>query len=294
MSTENSIYINPLTDFGFKYIFGRNADKEFTVSFLNALKIGPKPIKNITFVDKENKGESKDDRALIYDLHCELEDGRKIIVEMQNRYQVHFDDRALYYMAADLYAQGQKGDWDYELTPVYGVFVMNFEWKDVKEQHLREDVCLYNMQTKKVFSDKMTMTFLKIPMLHKNAEECKTTLERWIYILKHMEKMEAIPQTFMQDPVFRKLDQVAQYGALNESDKIAYNQSLKAYRDAYAIYKTERNVGRAEGIAEGRADERIAIAENLIKMNNLSDEMIAQATNLKLEEVLALRMKLSN
>ena len=102
--------------------------------------------------------------------------------------------------------------------------------------------------------------------------------------------MEAIPQTFMQDPVFRKLDQVAQYGALNESDKIAYNHSLKAYRDAYAIYKTERNAGRAEG----RADERIAIAENLIKMNNLSDDMIAQATNLKLEEVLALRMKLSN
>lgn len=290
MSTENSTYINPLTDFGFKYIFGRNADKEFTISFLNALNIGSKPIRKVTFVDKENKGESKDDRALIYDLHCELEDGEKIIVEMQNRYQLHFDDRAVYYIAADLYAQGQKGDWDYKLTPVYGVFLMNFEWKDVKEQHLREDVCLYNMQTKKIFSDRMRMTFLKIPMLHKNAEECKTTLERWIYILKHMEKMEAIPMTFMQEPVFRKLDQVAQYGALNETDKAAYNKSLKAYRDAYAIYKTER----AEGRAEGRADERIAIAENLIKMNNLSDEMIAQATNLKPEEIRSLRIRMIN
>ena len=106
--------------------------------------------------------------------------------------------------------------------------------------------------------------------------------------------MEAIPQTFMQEPIFRKLDQVAQYGALNETDKIAYNQSLKAYRDAYAIYKTERNAGRAEGIAEGRADERIAIAENLIKMNNLNDEMIAQATNLKPEEIMAIRLRITN
>lgn len=289
MSAENSIYINPLTDFGFKYIFGRNADKEFTISFLNALKISTEPIIDITFVDKENKGTAKEDRALIYDLHCELEDGRKIIVEMQNRYQVHFDDRAVYYMSGDLYAQGQKGDWDYELTPVYGVFLMNFEWKDVREQHLREDVCLYNMQTGKVFSDKMWMTFLKIPMLHKSAEECGTTLEKWIYILKHMEKMEAIPQTFMQEPVFRKLDQVAQYGALNETDKAAYNKSLKAYRDAYAIYKTER----AEGRAEGRADERVAIATNLIRMNSLSDEMIAQATSLKPEEVKALRKRIN-
>ncbi len=102
------------------------------------------------------------------------------------------------------------------MTPVYGVFLMNFEWKDVKEQHLREDVCLFNMQTKSMFSDKMRMTFLKIPMMDKNAEECKTALERWIYLLKNMEKMEAIPQTFTNEPVFRRLGQVARYAALTE------------------------------------------------------------------------------
>ena len=144
MSDHTSTYINPLTDFGFKYIFGREADKDFTISFLTALNIAPKPIVDLTFVDKENPGESEDDRALIYDLHCELEDKTKIIVEMQNRYQTNFDDRAIYYMAADLYTQGQRGrDWGYKLIPVYGVFVMNFEWKDAAKQHLREDVCLY-------------------------------------------------------------------------------------------------------------------------------------------------------
>lgn len=101
---------------------------------------------------------------------------------MQNRYQTHFDDRAIYYLAADLYAQGEKGDsWDYNLTSVYGVFMMNFEWRGVDEQHLREDVCLFNMQTRKVFSDKMGMTFLKIPMMDKEADECENTLERWIF-----------------------------------------------------------------------------------------------------------------
>lgn len=272
MSDSISTYINPLTDFGFKYIFGRHADKEFIISFLNALKIGPRPIADVKFIDKEKKGESKEDRALIYDLHCELEDGSKIIVEMQNRYQTHFDDRAIYYLSGDLYAQGEKGEgWDYKLIPVYGIFLMNFEWRDVGEQYLKEDVCLYNMQTKKVFSDKMGMTFLKLPMMDKDAEECDNVLDRWIYLLKNMEKMETMPQTFTNDPVFKRLGKVARYAALTDKDKKAYKESLKVYRDNYAIAETERTIGRAEGRAEAIA-EKTRVAREM----GLSEEIISK------------------
>lgn len=85
-----------------------------------------------------------------------------------------------------------------------------------------------------------------------------------------MDKMDTIPQTFMSDPVFRRLDNVAKYAALTERDKKAYKESLKVYRDNYAIAETERNEGRAEGLAEGmtkgiakgRAE---GIAEGLVK-----------------------------
>lgn len=253
MSRNTSTYINLLTDFGFKHIFGRNADKEFVMSFLNALIGGSIPITDVTFFDKEHNGDTENDRALIYDLHCELKDGRKIIVEIQNRYQTHYDDRALYYLASDLYAQGHKEHWDYDLTPVYGVFLMNFEWKDFEEQYMREDVSLYNMQTRKVFSDRLRMTFLRIPMFHKQADDCKTTLDRWLYLLKNMEKMESMPTMFVQDPVFRKLAQATQYANLSEKDKEAYRKSLKAYMNDYAIYQTERAEGRALGLAQGIA-----------------------------------------
>lgn len=298
MSDSTSTYINPLTDFGFKYIFGRHAEKKFTLSFLNALIGDDIPITDIEFIDKEKKGESKDDKALIYDLHCILKDGSKIIVEIQNRYQTHFDDRAIYYLAADLYAQSEKGDdWNYRLTPVYGVFLMNFEWRNVDEQHLREDVCLYNMQTKKVFSDKMRMTFLKIPMMHKDAEACETTLERWMYLLKNMEKMEALPQSFAKDPVFRDLNRVARYAALTDKDKKAYKESLKAYRDAYAIYETEQAIGEARGIqigeargiqigeSRGKAEERRKSIRMMLSFG-LSARQIAEKYQMTEEEVM--------
>ncbi len=281
MEEKISTYINPLTDFGFKFIFGREADKEFILSFLNALIGGKTPITSVTFIDKEKKGESKDDRALIYDLHCKLADGRKIIVEMQNRYQTHFDDRALYYLAGDIIAQGEKGEgWDYSLTPVYGVFLMNFEWRNVDEQLLREDICLFNMQTKKVFSDKLSMTFLKIPMMDKEAEDCKTTLEKWLYLLKHMETMEAIPHTFAQDPVFRRLGKVARYAALNEKDKEAYKASLKAYRDGYAIAETERKLGREEGEKEAM----MRVAKKMKAKGNPIEEIMS-LTDLSKSEI---------
>ncbi|MDE7160094.1 MAG: Rpn family recombination-promoting nuclease/putative transposase [Muribaculaceae bacterium] len=258
---KNEVYINPLTDFGFKYIFGQEKNKVFLLSFLNSLRPeGPK-IEDVEFMDKEQVSENKDGRALIYDLHCRTANGGKIIVEMQNRYQTNFDDRALFYLSKDIVNQANKGkDWSYKLTPVYGVFLMNFEWREDPEPVLRDDVYLMNIRTHKVFSDKMSMTFLKIPMMVKNPEECRDTLDRWIYLFKNMETMETIPSVFMKDPIFRELDHVAKVGALNREDKQRYDVSLKRYRDWYAVLDTAitegRAEGRAEGLAEGRAEGR--------------------------------------
>lgn len=110
MTKIGSTYINPLTDFGFKLIFGQPENKDLLLSFLNGVFQGEREIADVEFVDKEHIGENKDSRALIYDLHCKTADGDKIIVEMQNRYQTYFKDRALYYLSGDIYHQGQKGD----------------------------------------------------------------------------------------------------------------------------------------------------------------------------------------
>lgn len=86
-----------------------------------------------------------------------------------------------------------------------------------------------------------------------------------------MEKIETIPQTFTRKPVFRRLEKVAQYAVLTEKERKAYKESLKVYRDNYAIAETERAEGKAEGIAE-------AIAEKSKKARELgiSEDVIAK------------------
>lgn len=297
MSKIESTYINPLTDFGFKLLFGQEENKDLLLSFLNGVFQGERVITNVEFVDKERIGENKDDRALIYDLHCETKDGTKIIVEMQNRYQTYFRDRALFYLSGDIYHQGQKGsEWDYSLTPVYGIFLMNFDWREGETEHLREDVCLMNRRTLEIFSNKIAMTFLKIPMMTKDPEECRTILDKWLYVLKNMDKMEAMPKVFMDEPVFRRLRKVAKVAALTEAQRKEYDKSLKIYRDNYAIAMTERNEGFAEGKAEGIVEGmekgieegKIGVAKNLIALG-LTDEQIMYATDLTPSQIAALR-----
>lgn len=298
MSQNTSTYINPLTDFGFKYLFGQEENKQFLLSFLNAVMQGHRIITDVEFVDKEMLSENKDGRALIYDLHCKTADGGKIIVEMQNRYQTYFKDRAVFYISTDIHKQGKKGEnWDYRLTPVYGIYMMNFDWKEREKEQLREDICLMNIKSHEVFSDRIWMTFLKIPMMDKDAENCEDPLDKWLYILKNMERMEAMPHTFTNDPVFRRLGEVAKLAALDKEKRSAYEKSLKIYRDNYAIAMTERAEGRAEGIAEGRAEGRAeGIAEGIAKGVQIMSDMgipsnvIAEKFNItlvKVEEILA-------
>ena len=49
----------------------------------------------------------------------------------------------------------------------------------------------------------------------KGADECETNLERWIYTLKNMNKLEEIPFLAADNPVFRHLASVADISALS-------------------------------------------------------------------------------
>lgn len=46
------------------------------------------------------------------------------------------------------------------------------------------DIMLYDRYTKKVASDKIRMLLIDFSSFKKQEEECKSRLDRWLYILK--------------------------------------------------------------------------------------------------------------
>lgn len=75
---ELPLYINPLTDYGFKKVFG---DEEIMREFLNDLLKLPSPIKHVNFLNKDMLPENDELKAIVYDMRCETEAGGEVIVE---------------------------------------------------------------------------------------------------------------------------------------------------------------------------------------------------------------------
>ena len=56
------------------------------------------------------------------DIFCRTEDGRHLIIEMQNDSQTYFRNRSLFYACRGIAKQGRRGrDWRYALDAVYCV-----------------------------------------------------------------------------------------------------------------------------------------------------------------------------
>ncbi len=284
--------MNPFTDEGFKRIFGQEFSKPLLIDFLNNLLEGERVITDLRFLDKEQLPEFKENRGLIYDVYCETDTGEHIIVEMQNRPQEHFKDRALLYLSKAIVSQsrrGKEGD-SYELSAVYGVFFMNFSDRLI-DSSFRADVSLSEMHSREPFSDKLRMIFLQLPLFTKSEAECYSYFERWIYILKHMEALNRMPWE-AQHAIFKRLAEICETQALTPEERDRYEESLKVYRDNIAIAKYQKAKGRAEGIAEGeakgRAEGRAEVARNLKLLGTLSLSQIAEATGLTEAEIEAL------
>ena len=238
-------FINPFTDVGFKKIFGQEVSKDLLIDFLNDLLVGERSIKDITFLDKELLPEYMGDRGVIYDIYCTTEAGEHIIVEMQNRQQTNFKERALFYLSHTITRQGEKGArWEFDLKAVYGVFFMNFRLEDTPHK-LRTDIVLSDRDTHEVFSDKLRFIFIELPSFNKEEEECETDFERWIYILKNMETLNRLPFK-ARKAVFEKLEKIVDIASLSKEERMKYDESIKVYRDNLATISFAKNQGKEQ------------------------------------------------
>lgn len=131
-------FVDPLTDFGFKHLFGREPTKEILIDFLNELFKGRKVISDLTYNKNERLGPGSKSRVMVFDLTCTGQDGEQFIIEIQRIKQKFFKDRAVYYSSRLIHDQApQGGSWDYSLKEVYFIGLMDFALEDSdKEEFL--------------------------------------------------------------------------------------------------------------------------------------------------------------
>ncbi len=243
-------YINILTDFGFKKLFGTEPNKYLLRDFLNLILPEEHQIKELTYKKTENLGNTPLDRKAIFDIYCESATGEKFIVEVQKAKQNYFKDRSVYYATFPIQEQAKKGDWNFKLSSVYTVGILDFVFDD----HKKDDNLLHYVELKnqdcKVFYDKLKFIYLELPKFQKTEEDLESHLDKWLFVLTHLSELSSRPVA-LQEKVFEKLFAAAEIARFSPEERQAYETSLKYYRDIKNVVDTSVEEGLKKGMEEG-------------------------------------------
>jgi len=285
-------FIDPFTDYGFKRLFGTEANKELLIAFLNLFLPQKHQITALRYARNEFSGLNEMDRKAVFDLYCIAQNGDRFIVELQQARQVFFKDRSVFYSSYPIQEQGQVGRWNFELQSVYMIAVLDFILTDnadvVSTVQLKD-------QHNQVFYDKLTYIYMEMPKFTKAEDQLETQSDKWLYILKYLPHLYERPD-WIQERILNNLFDAAEVANLSRSERSHYEESLRTYRDLENTlsYSEEKGLrrgmekgmakGMEKGIEKGQRDQQLATARKALEAG-LSTAIIATLTGLAEKEI---------
>lgn len=290
---NESIYADLMNDVGFKIVFGTEGNEDLMAGLLQAI-LPQLNIETVLYVQNQAPLFAIDSKRSIYDVHCKLQDGSHVVVEVQNYTQDYFEDRILYYEAALISSQIETGkDESYELDPVYVVTITSFTRKH--DDNWTGGICssyVFREETTGEYLEgkKTRLTFVELGRFNKSAHECKTFEEKCYYCLKNMLRIKERPEGF-DGEYFDKLFYKANHATFTSDQKLIYHQAMTTERDIhnqirYAVREAQEKglqAGMEQGLAEG-----IKKMATFMKSHGFPVEEIIKQTGLSAEAIAAL------
>jgi predicted transposase/invertase (TIGR01784 family) len=250
------LFINPFTDFGFKKIFGEEQNKDLLIDFLNELLAAQNQhISELVFKKNDRLGSDDLDRNVVFDLYCENKLGEKFIVELQKPKQAFFKNRVLSNSALWAQKQALENNSDCESKAIYKIAILDFVIDEenadkiiVRKQALR------NLSSCEELNEKLTHLTFQLPNFTKQADNLASNFDKWLYVIKNLNKLDHIPSQLEQGHLFQKLFKIASYSALTKDEKAKYDDSVKYYNDLKNVLDTAYQEGyrKAKAMIEAR------------------------------------------
>ena len=284
--------LNPKVDFIFKKIFGSEKHPNILISFLNAVM---KPADKIVSVVINNTEITKDfleDKFSRLDVKATTDKGEVINIEIQVKNEYNMIKRSLYYWSK-LYEE-QLGDGDkYEtLSRTVCINILDFKYLDNDRFH--NGYRLKEIETNEELTDIQEIHFIEIPKLKDLDDDSNVDtidiLQAWVEFLKDPESSVVRKLEFSNEEIKEAKDELYRLSR-DKNELELYNLREKSFYDKISALSNAEEKGRLEGIEEGREEgklqERINIAKNLLDV--LDNETIALKTGLTIEDIQKLR-----
>lgn len=289
-------FIDPLSDFGFKKLFGSEPNKEILIDFLNQLFKGQKVIRDLTYHSTEKYGDDEQSKKVVFDLFCTCDNDEQIIVEMQRAEQPYYRERGVFYTSRAISEQLPKGkkSWNYALKEVYLVALLEFEIETGKEDYLH-DYCLIDRATGEIFYDKLGYKFIELPKFTKAEHELETDLDRWLFLLKNLSRMDKIP-VFLRKKVFQKVFRIAEISNLTKEERMFLQTKEQIefdYQSSIELAaKRAADKARKEALETLEAKTEKAVCNMILR--NYSDKEICEVLEVTTDYVARIRQELAD
>ena len=241
---------NPLNDYLFKFIFGREERKRITLSFLNAV-LGlteENELRDITFIDREIDPQFEEDKLSRLDLFGIADDGSRINIEVQLVNLRNMEKRTLYYWAK-MYQSLHRGE-DYEqLNRAITINLLNFSLLPQKQAHTMYG--LYDLPSGHRLTEDIEIHFLEIPNFEvKSVREMKR-LDRWLAYFSNKLTEPETEALAMSEAAIQEAMKAEHVFMQDDIERWQYEQREKAIRDYISGMRSSQREGMKRGMEEG-------------------------------------------
>jgi len=188
-------FLDIRTDFAFKKVFGSEESKGRLISFLNAvIRFAENAkIQDLTIVDPYNIPQLKGMKDSFVDVKAVLDNGSKVIIEMQVLAHAGFEKRILYNAAKNYSLQLLEGEQYNLLNPIIALTIVDF----IMFEDSNQVISNFKLIEKEQFinySDDLEMIFIELPKFTKKQEELQDIKDQWIYFIKNAGSLAFIPE----------------------------------------------------------------------------------------------------
>lgn len=279
---EEITFFSPLSDWGFKRLFGTEANKGLLRYLLNTI-IQDRRIVELTLLNSEHEYLEVENGRSIFDIYCKCEDGSRIIVECQRADEGNFLDRAFAYSSMAVMDQAQEA-WDYRLDRLYFIAFATFNlFRDSTKYLTRAQIM--DLETPgRVLYDNYLQIFVETSKFVSDDNELNSAMDELLYVLKNLDRMDRIPDWVEErDDELTQICNTAKFGQLSDKDKEEYMDAKERERSYQRSIELAAKTGREEGLAEGLDQGH---AEGLEEGINLGrEEGLAEGRESALSEV---------
>ena len=264
-------------DFCFKHLFLNENIRRYFVS--DALGLSLEEIRSVRLANPYLWKRFRQQKQGILDVIIELNDDRKVNVELQIKMISHWDRRSLFYLSK-MYTEdlliGQKY---YRLRKCISINILGFNLDDRPEYHR---VYRLRDETGHEYSDMLEIRVIELNKPLNGADP----MDDWIRLFnaKTEEELDMLQTTTKNRGILEAIKEVRIMN-LGKTMRALYEGHMKQIRDQYARDEYVRTEGKKQGMAQG-IEQVNRLNLRLIEDNRLEDLKRAAKDKAYLEKLL--------